>query len=68
MTRADGRVWSADWRNGWLNRHRDEGFDVDRKFCTPGWHPAGLAWDGGYLFAGDTGARRIYKLELKVRE
>jgi hypothetical protein len=68
MTRANGRVWSADWRNGWLNRHRDEGFDVDRKFCTPGWHPAGLAWDGDYLFVGDTGARRIYKLELKVRE
>ncbi|HUV87199.1 MAG TPA: hypothetical protein VMX79_08810 [bacterium] len=68
MTRADDRVWSADWRNGWLNRHRETGFDVDRKFCTPGWHPAGLAWDGAYLFLGDTGARRIYKLDLKLRE
>lgn len=68
MTKADGRVWSADWRDGWLNRHRDEGFDVDRKFCTPGWHPAGLAWDGGYLFVGDTGSRRVYKLELEIRE
>jgi hypothetical protein len=68
MTRADGRVWSADWRNGWLNRHAEAGFDVDRKFCTPGWHPAGLAWDGNYLFLGDTGSRRIYKLELNVTE
>lgn len=68
MTRADGRVWSADWRNGWLNRHRKTGYDIDRKFCTPGWHPAGLAWDGAYLFVGDTGARRIYKLKLEVRE
>jgi streptogramin lyase len=62
--RAAGRVWSADWRNGWLNRHRRANFDLDRKFCTPGWHPAGLAWDGSYLFLGDTGARRIYKLDI----
>jgi sugar lactone lactonase YvrE len=68
MTRADGRIWSADWRNGWLNRHRLDGYDVDRKYCTPGWHPAGLAWDGGYLFVGDSGARRIYKLDIKGRE
>lgn len=68
MTRAEGRVWSADWRNGWLNRHAEGNFEVDRKFCTPGWHPAGLAWDGDYLFLGDTGSRRIYKLELKIRD
>ncbi len=64
--RADGRVWSADWRNGWLNRHRKANFNVDRKFCTPGWHPAGLAWDGTYLFLGDTGARRVYKLDIST--
>ncbi len=68
LTKADGRVWSADWRDGWLNRHRVVGFDVDRKFCAPGWHPAGLAWDDGYLFVGDTGSRRIYKLQLNARE
>jgi hypothetical protein len=67
MTRAEGRVWSADWRNGWLNRHAEAGFNVDRKFCTPGWHPAGLAWDGAYLFLGDTGSRRIYKLYLQLK-
>jgi hypothetical protein len=67
LERADGRVWSADWRNGWLNRHREAGYDVDRKFCTPGWHPAGLAWDGNYLFLGDTGSRSIYKLDLKAK-
>ncbi|MGD8719002.1 MAG: hypothetical protein PVH29_09295 [Candidatus Zixiibacteriota bacterium] len=66
MTRAGGRTWSADWRDGWLNRHRTSNFDVDRKFCTPGWHPAGLAWDGTYLFLGDTGARRIYKLDIST--
>jgi hypothetical protein len=64
--RAEGRVWSADWRNGWLNRHRIVNFDVDRKFCTPGLHPAGLAWDGTYLFLGDTGARRVYKLDIST--
>lgn len=68
FARADGRVWSADWRRGWLNRHRKVNCDVDRKFCTPGWHPAGLAWDGNYLFLGDTGSRRIYKLDLKVEQ
>jgi DNA-binding beta-propeller fold protein YncE len=64
--RAAGRVWSADWRNGWLNRHRKTNFDVDRKFCTPGWHPAGLAWDGAYLFLGDSGARKVYKLDIST--
>jgi len=64
--RAAGRVWSADWRDGWLNRHRKTNFDVDRKFCTPGWHPAGLAWDGNYLFLGDTGSRRVYKLDIST--
>lgn len=64
--RAGGRVWSADWRNGWLNRHRRMNFDVDRKFCTPGWHPAGLAWDGSYLFLGDSGARRVYQLDIST--
>ncbi len=67
LARADGRVWSADWRNGWLNRHGELNFDVDGKFCTPGCHPAGLAWDGDYLFLGDTGSRRIYKLDLKLK-
>jgi hypothetical protein len=65
MTRADGRVWSADWRNGWLNRHRKVNFDIDRKFCTSGQHPAGLAWDGSYLFLGDMGGRMIYKLNIR---
>jgi DNA-binding beta-propeller fold protein YncE len=64
MERAGNRTWSADWRGGWLNRHRRAGFDIDRKFCTPGWHPAGLAWDGNYLYLGDTGARRVYKLDI----
>jgi sugar lactone lactonase YvrE len=66
LTRADGRVWSADWRDGWLNRHRRTSFDLNLKFCTPGWHPAGLAWDGSNLYLGDTGARRLYKLDLST--
>ncbi len=65
MTRADGRVWSADWRNGWLNRHRKANFDVDWKFCTLGQHPAGLAWDGAYLFLGELGAGEVYKLDIR---
>lgn len=66
MERAAGRAWSADWKNGWLNRHYETNFDVERKFCTPGWHPAGLAWDGNYLFLGDTGSRRVYKLDIST--
>jgi len=66
LTRADGRIWSADWREGWLNRHRRGSFELDLKFCTPGWHPAGVAWDGTYLYLGDTGARRIYKLDIST--
>lgn len=66
MTYADGRVWSADHRGGWLNRHWKNSYDVERKFCTPGWHPAGLAWDGGYLFLGDAAAKRISKLDIST--
>jgi len=63
---ADGRIWSADWRNGWLNRHDAASFDIERKFCTYGQHPAGLGWDGAYLFLGDTGRRKIYKLDIST--
>jgi len=60
------RLWSADNRGGWLNRHRADNFDVEEKYCTPGWHAAGIAWDGTYLYSGDTDARRIYKLDVSA--
>ncbi len=66
MTNADGRVWSADWRNGWLNRHKQGDFGIQREYCTPGQHPSGLGWDGSYLYLGDAGARRIYKLDIST--
>lgn len=66
MTRIEGRVWSADYAYGWLNRHRLVNFDIDRKFCTPGYHPAGLAWDGTYLYLGDAAARRVYKIDIST--
>jgi len=64
--KAGGRVWSADWRGGWLNWHRKDNLDINRKFATARWHPAGLAWNGAYLFVGDTGSRGIYKLDISA--
>lgn len=58
------RVWSADNRDGWINRHGTANFDVADTYCTPGYHPCGLAWDGSHLFLGDGGARKIYKLKI----
>jgi len=59
-----GRTWAADNRDGWINLYGANNWNVATKYCTPGWHPAGLAWDGAYLYLGDSAARLIYKLDV----
>jgi sugar lactone lactonase YvrE len=65
MDFANGRLWAAEAKGGWLLA-LDETYRIEDEFATPGPNPAGIAYDGRYLFIADTKQNRIYKLDVAI--
>jgi len=61
-----GHIYVCDsWKRRIEKRKLDEDLTLVRRFPSPGPSPAGLFWDGRYLWSSDSSRGRIYRHEPK---